>query len=124
MVQHYEIEELETLKLDIDKLRSDLADLAQRLADAGKSEVEESKDKANNQVEKIRQVFDETRERSKRIAESVQQKVGERLGKATWAGLVELEAVQQKAGERPYVSLTLLAIFALGVGFFLAKFID
>jgi len=107
MAQYYELQEVEALKADIAKLRSDLTDLAQRLIDIGKGEAGAVKgrleDKAQNQMERIRQVFDDTRERGKRTVETVQQKIG----------------------ERPYVSISLLAVLSLGVGFFfLSKLLE
>jgi ElaB/YqjD/DUF883 family membrane-anchored ribosome-binding protein len=78
----YELKEVETLKADITKLRSDLTDLAQRLIDIGKSEVGAAKERlegrAQNQMDKLRQVFGDTRERGKRTVETVQQEIGEK----------------------------------------------
>jgi ElaB/YqjD/DUF883 family membrane-anchored ribosome-binding protein len=101
MVRH-ELQELETLKADIAKLRSDLANLAQKLMDVGVDEVGGVRETLAGQVQSVmdtmRQVIGDTRERGRKT----------------------IEGVQQRVEERPYVIL----FVALAAGFLLTKLLE
>ncbi len=98
----YELQELETLKADIAKLRSDLSDLAQKLVDVGVDEVGAVRETLAGQVQSVMdtmcQVLGDTREQGRKTIESVQQRVE----------------------ERPYVIL----FVALAAGFLLIKLLE
>jgi len=98
----YELQELETLKADMAKLRSDLADLAQKLVDVGVDEVGTVRETLAGQVQGVmdtmRQVIGNTRERGRKT----------------------IEGVQQRVEERPYVIL----FVALAAGFLLTKLLE
>lgn len=78
----YELRELETLKADLAKLRLDLADLAQKFVDIGVDEVgvvrETLVGEAQGVIDKMRQVFGDTREQGRRTIEGVQRQVEEK----------------------------------------------
>jgi ElaB/YqjD/DUF883 family membrane-anchored ribosome-binding protein len=98
----YGLQELETLKADIAKLRSDLTDLAQKLVDIGTDQVGTVKETLTGQAQSVmdtmRQVFGDTREQGRRTIENIQQQVG----------------------EKPYVIL----IAALAAGFLLTRLLE
>ncbi len=79
----YEFEGLETLKADVNKLRSDLIDLTEKLSDLGKDGTgvvkEELESKARVLKERLRQIYKDTRKRSKKTAEIVQQQIEDRI---------------------------------------------
>jgi ElaB/YqjD/DUF883 family membrane-anchored ribosome-binding protein len=79
----YEFQELETLKADIAKLRSDLVDLTQKLTDLGKDGAgtakEELDSKVQNLKERLHQILKDTRKRGKKTAETVQQQIEDRV---------------------------------------------
>lgn len=89
---------LETLKSDIDKLRSELTDLVQRLTNTGKDRFESAKEELrdNTQCSKIRQVLDD----------------GSKVGKK------RIGAIQRQIEEKPLISLF---IVVLGLGLLVAK---
>lgn len=51
----YEFQELETLKADIAKLRSDLIDLAQKLTDLGKDGVGTTKEELESKAQNLKE---------------------------------------------------------------------
>lgn len=78
----YELQELEALKADIAKLGSDLIALNEKLTDIGKDGVgatrEELKSKVKNLSEKLHQIFEDTRDRGTKTAETLQQQIQDR----------------------------------------------
>ena len=88
---------LEAVKEDLSKLRSDIADLTQKLLDMGKSEVGSARNRieteARNLAQGLRQTLNDTGEHGRRTVESV----------------------EQLLAEKPFVSL--LAAFGLGLLF-------
>jgi ElaB/YqjD/DUF883 family membrane-anchored ribosome-binding protein len=95
--------DVDAVKDDLAKLRSDIAELTQRLIDTGRSEVSSARNRlraeARNLGRELRATLDETGEQ----------------------GLKTVESVEQLLTERPLVSL--LAAFGLGllVGIFLQR---
>lgn len=91
---------LEALKADIDKLRSELTDLVQKFTDMDKGKVgiakEELGDKVQCSMDKIRQLLDD----------------GSKVGKKG------IGAIQRQIGERSLISLL---IVVLGLGLLIAK---
>ncbi len=78
----YELREVEALKADLTKLRLDLADLAQKFVDIGVDEVgvvrEALVGEAQGVIDRMRQVFGDTREQGRRTIEGVQRQVEEK----------------------------------------------
>ncbi len=68
-----------TLRVDMNKLRSDLSEVAQALFEAGKSEAGEAKTRlqgmAQQRLDDVRKVLDTARERSRSATDVVKQQV-------------------------------------------------
>jgi ElaB/YqjD/DUF883 family membrane-anchored ribosome-binding protein len=102
MATHTVSSELDSLKSDVAKLRSDLAGLAEALIKAGKHEAGAAKDRLEEEVGKR---LDSLREKA---------------GNARDAGANALESIGSHIEERPFVSM--LVAFAIGLVF--GKFAD
>lgn len=79
MVSNNVQEELQTLKDDVAKLRSDVADLVAMFKDLGVQKVHETRDsieeELRDQREKLRAEFDRVRERGKGAVDEFEQQV-------------------------------------------------
>jgi ElaB/YqjD/DUF883 family membrane-anchored ribosome-binding protein len=102
MATHTVNNELDSLKSDMSKLRSDLAGLAEALIKAGKHEAGAAKERLEEEVH--------TRLDSLR----------EKAGDAREAGANALKSIESHIEERPFVSM--LVAFAVGLVF--GKFLD
>lgn len=75
-------QDMQTLRDDVTKLRSDLSGITQRLLEAGKDEAGMARYKLEAEVrkllEEVSQTLGQTRERSRKAVEGVEQKIGER----------------------------------------------
>ena len=72
----------QNLKVDMSKLRSDLAEVAQALMEAGKMEASEARSRmqemAQQRLDEVRKALDVARERGKNAADVVKQQVEEK----------------------------------------------
>lgn len=72
----------QNLKLDVTKLRADLAEIAQALVDAGKMEASEARSRmqeaAQQRLDDIRKKLDMAREQGKSVTDVVMQQVEEK----------------------------------------------
>src|SRR5882724_9454155 len=92
----YGFKELETLKTDIARLRSDLLDLTEKLTDVGTdgacAAMEELEKQAKNLKKRLRKIVKDTRKMGKKAAETVQEQIEDRglmsLIVASGAGLI------------------------------------
>ena len=80
MVANNVQDEIQVLKDDVSKLRSDVADLVAMLKDLGLSKVHETRenleDELREQREKLRAEFNRARERGKSAVDDFEQQVG------------------------------------------------
>jgi ElaB/YqjD/DUF883 family membrane-anchored ribosome-binding protein len=71
----------QNLRVDMSKLRSDLAEVAQALFDAGKAEADDARERlqavAQERLDKVRHTLDDARERGQGTADTIKQKVEE-----------------------------------------------
>lgn len=74
--------DLETVKEDLAKLRSDIAEVTQKLIDMGRSEAGSARNRieteARNLVQELRQTLNETGDRGRKTVESVEQLLTEK----------------------------------------------
>lgn len=72
----------QNLRVDMNKLRSDLADVAQALVEAGRAEAGEAKTRlqaaAQQRLDEVRQVLDTAREGSQKATDVLKQQVEEK----------------------------------------------
>ena len=94
--------EMETLRADLAKLRSDLAGVAEALKDEGQKKAQSARDGLTD------------------LLHSVKEQIGEALDQAGAKGKRSVEVVGHQIEERPLASL----LTAFGVGFILAKLLD
>lgn len=91
--------EMEQLRADLAALRSDVADLAKALKNAGVNKAESVKHSVEEEVDELRKAF------------------REKLAEARSRGYDAKEKVDEQIASHPYSSL----VTAFGVGFILAK---
>lgn len=92
----FEFKELETLKADVAKLRSDLLDLTEKLTDLGKDGAWAAKEELERQAKhlkkRLRKILKDTRKMRKKMGETIQEQIEDRdlisLIIATGAGLI------------------------------------
>jgi ElaB/YqjD/DUF883 family membrane-anchored ribosome-binding protein len=94
--------DLETVKEDMAKLRSDIGELTQRLLEMGKSEVSSARNRVRSQ------------------ARNLEREVRETLNETGERGWRTVESVEQLLAERPLVSV----LGAFGLGFIVGKLLE
>jgi len=102
MSAHTVSSELDSLRSDVSKLRSDLAGLAEALLKAGKHEAGAAREKLEEEVSKR---LDSLREKAATVRD---------------AGQTAIETIENQIEERPFISM--LVAFAVGLVF--GKLVD